>query len=180
MSAPHIAGVTALLKAVHPEWSQAAIRSALMTTAYTTDNNGTTLTDQATNLPATALDYGAGHINPSKAMDPGLIYDIDWQGYVDFLCGLGYNDSEMKAILRQPMELQPRGNRLYNAVVETTSGMTIRVEPATLTFTNKYQKQNFVVSVQTYGKAPPVTYGYLKWVDQNGHIVASPVVVLNS
>ncbi|KAK8646617.1 hypothetical protein V6N13_120397 [Hibiscus sabdariffa] len=213
MSAPHVAGVTVLLKAVHPEWSPAAIRSALMTTAYTTDNNGTTLTDQATNLPATPLDYGAGHINPNKAMDPGLIYDIDWQGYVDFLCGLGYNDSEMKAILRQNQwNCSQEGTdvnypsfvamfdasspnvknftrvvtnvgddqSVYQAVVETNHGMNFRVEPTTLTFTNKYQKQNFVVSVQTYGKAPPVTYGYLKWVDQNGHIVASPVVVLNS
>ncbi|KAL4335967.1 hypothetical protein GQ457_07G025400 [Hibiscus cannabinus] len=213
MSTPHVAGVTALLKAVHPEWSPAAIRSALMTTAYTTDNNGTTLTDQATNLPATPLDYGAGHINPNKAMDPGLIYDIDWQGYVDFLCGLGYNDSKMKAILRQSQwncsqegtdlnypsfvamfnASTPNVNNftrvvtnvgddqsVYNAVVETNYGMNLRVEPTTLTFTNKYQKQNFVVSVQTYGKAPPVTYGYLKWVDKNGHIVASPVVVLNS
>ncbi|GMI91145.1 Subtilisin-like Serine protease 1.7 [Hibiscus trionum] len=213
MSAPHVAGVTALLKAVHPEWSPAAIRSALMTTAYTTDNNGTTLTDEATNLPATPLDYGAGHINPNKAMDPGLIYDIDWQGYVDFLCGLGYSVTEMKAIIRQSQwncsdegtdvnypsfvamfnASSPNvknftrvvtnvgdGQSVYHAVVETTYGMMIRVEPTALTFTNKYQKKNFVVSVQAYGKTPPVTYGYLKWVDQNGHIVSSPVVVLNS
>ncbi|KAK8585014.1 hypothetical protein V6N13_138956 [Hibiscus sabdariffa] len=213
MSAPHVAGVAALLKAVHPEWSPAAIRSALMTTAYTFDNNGTTLTDQTTNLPGTPLDYGAGHINPNKAMDPGLIYDIDWQGYVDFLCGLGYNDTEMKAILRQSQwNCSHEGTdvnypsfvamfstsspnvknftrvvtnvgddqSVYHAVVAITYGMTVTVEPPTLTFTNKYQKQNFVVSVQTYGKAPPVTYGYLNWVDQYGHRVASPVVVLNS
>ncbi|XP_039070026.1 subtilisin-like protease SBT3 [Hibiscus syriacus] len=210
MAAPHVAGVTALLKAVHPEWSPAAIRSALMTTAYTIDNNGTILTDQSTNLPGTPLDYGAGHINPNKAMDPGLIYDIDWQGYVDFLCGLGYSEAEMKAILRRSQwncsqnqtdinypsfvaifnASSPNvknftrvvlGNKpIYHAVVETTYGTTFTVEPSTLTFTNKYQKQKFVVSVQMYGKAPPVTYGYLKWVYQNSHIVASPVVVLNS
>ncbi|KAE8658829.1 hypothetical protein F3Y22_tig00116968pilonHSYRG00037 [Hibiscus syriacus] len=157
--------------------------------------------------------YGAGHINPNKAMDPGLIYDIDWQGYVDFLCGLGYNDTEMKDILRQcQWNCSQEGSdvnypsfvamfstgssnvknfdrvvtnvgdeqSVYHAVVETSYGMTFRVEPTTLTFTSKYQKQSFVASVQTYGKSPPVAYGYLKWVDQNGHIVASPVVVQNS
>ncbi|MBA0548054.1 hypothetical protein Golob_019173, partial [Gossypium lobatum] len=215
MAAPHVAGVTALLKAIHPEWSPAAIRSALMTTANTIDNNRTTLTNQYTNLPGTPLDYGAGHINPNKAMDPGLIYDIDWQGYVDFLCGLGYDDAEMRAILRQSQWTCNQDGTdinypsfvamfsknasapnvknftrvvtnvgddqsVYQATVEATHGMTIKVEPTTLTFTNKYQKQKFVVSVQMDGKAPPVAYGYLKWVDQNSHIVASPVVVLNT
>ncbi|MBA0837014.1 hypothetical protein Goarm_009199 [Gossypium armourianum] len=213
MSAPHVAGVAALLKAVHPEWSPAAIRSALMTTAYTVDNNGTTLTNQFTSLSGTPLDYGAGHINPNKAMDPGLIYDIDWQGYVDFLCGLGYNDTEMKAILRQSKwSCSQEGTDInypsfvamfsadspnvknftrvltnvgddqsvYQLITETSQGMTIKVEPTTLTFTSKYQKQKFAASVQMNGKAPPVAYGYVKWIDQNNHIVASPVVVLNS
>ncbi|KAK6278257.1 hypothetical protein POUND7_018580 [Theobroma cacao] len=214
MSAPHVAGVTALLKAVHPEWSPAAIRSALMTTADTIDNNGTTLTNELTNLPGTPLEFGAGHINPNKAMSPGLIYDIDWQGYVDFLCGLGYNDAEMRAILRQSQwNCSQEGTDLnypsfvaifgkngsspnvknftrvvtnveddqsvYQAVAETPNGMSIRVEPGTLTFTKKYQKQTYVVSVEMDSKAPPVAYGYLKWIDQNNHVVASPVVVLN-
>ncbi|XVE70105.1 hypothetical protein DITRI_Ditri10aG0044800 [Diplodiscus trichospermus] len=214
MSAPHVAGVAALLKAVHPEWSPAAIRSALMTTADTIDNNGTTLTNQVTGLPGTPLDFGAGHINPNKAMNPGLIYDIDWQGYVDFLCGFGYNDTQMRAILRQSQwncsqegidlnypsfvaifsgnASSPKvksftrvvtnvgdDQSIYKAIAETTHGMSVRVEPATLTFTNKYQKQSFVVSVQMDGKAPPVAYGYLKWIDQKNGVVSSPVVVLN-
>lgn len=86
MSCPHVSGVAALLKARHPDWSPAAIRSALMTTAYIHDNSKKPLRDASTGLPSTSYDHGAGHINPLKAIDPGLIYDIGAQEYFEFLC----------------------------------------------------------------------------------------------
>ena len=70
MSAPHVAGVGALLKTLHPEWSPAAIRSAIITIVYAKDNTGTILKDQWTGLSGTPLQFGAGHINPNQAMDP--------------------------------------------------------------------------------------------------------------
>ncbi|XVE94925.1 hypothetical protein REPUB_Repub02eG0051900 [Reevesia pubescens] len=108
MAAPYVTGVAALLIFVHPDRSSATIRSALMTTAYTTNNNGTNLTNQSYVSPATPLDYGAGHINPNEASDPGLIYDMDTQDYINFLCGLSYNDMEMRTVLRQSNGIAPK------------------------------------------------------------------------
>ncbi|XP_024972036.1 subtilisin-like protease SBT1.9 [Cynara cardunculus var. scolymus] len=101
MAAPHVAGVAALLKSIHGDWTPAAIRSALMTTATNTDNRNGIIEDQWYNQPATPLDFGAGHIYPNKAMDPGLIYDMGFQDYIDFLCGLGYTDQQMSAVIRR-------------------------------------------------------------------------------
>ncbi|TXG68608.1 hypothetical protein EZV62_003543 [Acer yangbiense] len=185
MATPHVAEVAALLKAVHKEWSPAAIRSAIMTTAYTIDNTGSILKDQSTGLPATPLDFGAGHINANRAMDPGLVYDMDVQDYIEFLCGLGYDEKQMKSILRrsqwncsqEPIDLNYPSfmaifnnetvrkfsrvvtnvgdeEAVYHANLKLPTGMKITIEPSTLTFTGKYQKQNFVLSIETDEEAP--------------------------
>ncbi|GKD18604.1 subtilisin-like protease SBT1.7 [Tanacetum coccineum] len=75
MASPHVVGIAALLKSTHRDWSPAAIRSAMMTTAYVLDNNQSIIMDMTTGEQGNPLDYGAGHVNPNKAMDPGF-YDI--------------------------------------------------------------------------------------------------------
>ncbi|BBN14569.1 tRNA guanosine-2'-O-methyltransferase [Marchantia polymorpha subsp. ruderalis] len=97
MSCPHVAGVAALLKALHPTWSPAAIKSAMMTTARVTDNTGGEIKN-STNLPAGPLNYGAGNINPEAAADPGLIYESKFDDYKVFLCSNGYNKTERQWI----------------------------------------------------------------------------------
>lgn len=90
MSCPHVSGLAALLKAAHPTWSPAAIKSALMTTASPLDNTGNPLTDGINCELASPFAYGSGHVDPPSAVDPGLVYDLGVQDYVNFLCSLGY------------------------------------------------------------------------------------------
>ncbi|RAL43832.1 hypothetical protein DM860_014333 [Cuscuta australis] len=101
MACPHISGLAALLKAAHPEWSPAAIRSALMTTAYTVDNRGRTITDESTGNTSTVMDFGSGHVHPQKAMNPGLIYDITSHDYVNFLCNSNYTSKNIHVVTRK-------------------------------------------------------------------------------
>ncbi|XP_057757349.1 subtilisin-like protease SBT5.3 [Arachis stenosperma] len=94
MSCPHISGIVGLLKTMYPSWSPAAIKSAIMTTATTLDNEAEPLLNAA-NRKATPFSYGAGHVDPNSAMDPGLVYDTTIDDYLNFLCGLGYHEKQL-------------------------------------------------------------------------------------
>lgn len=67
MASPHIAGAATLLRQMYPDWSNSAIKSALMSTSkymeiYNHDGS-----------PAQPLDMGAGRLDVEAAMDPGAI-----------------------------------------------------------------------------------------------------------
>lgn len=83
MSSPHIAGLAALIREAHPEWSPAAMKSAMMTSA----RQNVTKEDGST--PADPFDFGAGHVVPNSMVDPGLVYDISTYDYYAYLCGAG-------------------------------------------------------------------------------------------
>ena len=81
MSSPHIAGMAALLKQLHPTWSPAAIKSALQTS--------TTGVKVYTGAPDTNIwGYGAGHANPNGAGAVPLVYDLAGADYGRMLCGM--------------------------------------------------------------------------------------------
>ncbi|KAL4388079.1 hypothetical protein GQ457_09G005370 [Hibiscus cannabinus] len=102
MACPHASGLAALLKKTYPNWSPAAIKSALMTTAYNLDNLGNTIHDLATGEEASPFVYGAGHVDPNRALNPGLVYDIENSDYVSFLCSIGYDSNRIAVFLREP------------------------------------------------------------------------------
>ncbi|CAN6237464.1 unnamed protein product [Urochloa humidicola] len=94
MSCPHVSGIVGLLRTLHPEWSPAAIKSAIMTTAMEMDNMGELILN-ASSLASSPFGYGAGHVSPARAMNPGLVYDLGDADYLDFLCALKYNATVM-------------------------------------------------------------------------------------
>ncbi|CAN1236742.1 Subtilisin-like protease SBT1.1 [Linum grandiflorum] len=91
MSCPHISGVAALLKSVHRDWSPAAIKSAMMTTAYVLDNKNNPIADFG--------NIGSGHVDPERASDPGLIYDVSPEDYLNHLCSLNYTSAQISAVM---------------------------------------------------------------------------------
>ncbi|XP_052482733.1 subtilisin-like protease SBT3.9 isoform X3 [Gossypium raimondii] len=101
MACPHISGIVALLKGIHPKWSPAAIKSALVTTASMKDEYGqNTVAEGAPHKQADPFDYGGGNVDPNKALDPGLIYDIKPSDYVCFLYAMGYNSTAIRLMTR--------------------------------------------------------------------------------
>ncbi|OIS97406.1 subtilisin-like protease sbt3.9 [Nicotiana attenuata] len=104
MATPHVSGIIALLKVAHPNWSPAAIKSALVTTDVITNIltvrvawNEDTYTSEifsegAGDKLADPFDFGGGICNPNGATDPGLVYDMDKDDYLNYLCSLGYSN----------------------------------------------------------------------------------------
>ncbi|KAK9948200.1 hypothetical protein M0R45_003787 [Rubus argutus] len=98
MACPHVTGIAALIKAVHPSWSPAAIRSAIMTTATLLDKKHKPIIVDPEGRRGNAFDYGSGFLNPTRALDPGLVYDAQPADYVSFLCSVGYDEKSLHQI----------------------------------------------------------------------------------
>ncbi|KAK9146987.1 hypothetical protein Sjap_006890 [Stephania japonica] len=104
MSCPHVSGVAALLKGAHRDWSTARIKSAMMTTAYVRDNLGNPFIEETTNKTTDVWAYGSGHVDPEKAADPGLVFDLTVDDYVQFLCGSGYSKKDIQIVTRRAVK----------------------------------------------------------------------------
>uniref|UniRef100_A0ACD5U5G2 Uncharacterized protein n=1 Tax=Avena sativa TaxID=4498 RepID=A0ACD5U5G2_AVESA len=102
MSTPHLSGIAALLKGLHPDWTPAAIKSAIMTTSDAVDRTGVPLKDEQYRH-ATFYAMGAGYVNPELAVDPGLVYDLHADEYLPYLCGLGIGDDGATEIAHRPV-----------------------------------------------------------------------------
>lgn len=70
--------------------------------AYTRDTSFDSIVADGSMKASDPLDFGAGHINPVKAMDPGLVYDMKTSDYILFLCNIGYTEDQISHIVLCP------------------------------------------------------------------------------
>ncbi len=184
MSSPHVAGAAALLKQMHPSWSPAAIKSALMTST-----NDIKLASGA--LDPNRWGYGAGHLNPNSSANPGLVYDAAPADYGRFLCGLGLTPPPGTGTCANLGSIQPWNLNLasltasdvpgfltltrrvtnvtgatvtYNAST-TLAGWDVVVTPASLTLAPGASASFTVGLTRTSAAVGAWSFGNLTWSD---------------
>jgi hypothetical protein len=118
MASPHVAGAGALLTQLHPTWSSAAIKSALMTTADpdVKKEDGTT--------PADAFDAGSGEIDPTAAAEPGLVVDATTNDYFDYLESVGVVEPDGTVTQPKDLNVPSISNSALAGVGSTTRTFT--------------------------------------------------------
>ncbi|KAK0573148.1 hypothetical protein LWI29_003643 [Acer saccharum] len=100
MATPHVSGIVALLKLAHPDWSPAAIKSALVTTAWKNGPSGSPISAQGSPIKlADPFDFGGGIVNPNEAAYPGLVYDMTTDDYIHYLCAMNYNNYTISGLV---------------------------------------------------------------------------------
>ncbi len=195
MSSPHVAGLAALMKQLHPDWSPMAIKSALMTTGYDVLDGGTPAPN--TN-PILIFRQGAGHVDPNNAADPGLVFDhgfIDWLG---FLCGTG----QLRASYCPALGINPSDLNVASIAIgamagsQTVTRTVTNVGGSAETYTVTVNMPGFSVTQPgpfTVARGASHTFdvsftrngaalnsfggGQLKLTGDKGHVVRVPIVV---
>lgn len=205
MSAPHIAGLGALLMDKYPTWSPMAVKSAMMTTARQTDDSGQPI--QWAQGDATPLNYGAGEVVPARSYNPGLVYDsnvVDWYSYacsieqLELVYGGGVCDQFPQidpSDLNYPsiavgdlagyQEVTRRvtnvtGKKMqYTPVVEAPAGFEVNVVPKRLTVPAGKTAQFKVEITRTTAPLGEYAFGSVTWTTKDTSVsdVRSPIAV---
>jgi len=203
MSSPHVAGLFALLKQAHPDWTPAMARSAVMTTAR--NDMKKSFGEEA----ADPFDIGAGHIVPNKAFRPGLVYDVGLPGYLAFSCennvalvdwqtcaaleaqGYAKEASNLNLpsiavsrltglqVVRRTVTSVTRGRRKFEVSYDAPEGIEMVVWPTTLRLREGESADYFVAFIVTEDAVMDEwTFGSLEWKFNRGRrSVRSPIAL---
>ncbi|MET0303886.1 MAG: S8 family serine peptidase [Microbacteriaceae bacterium] len=188
MAAPHVAGLAALYLGERPNATPAEIKSALMTTAYdTVDPAGDPYTDP--------FGQGAGHVDPTRFFEPGLLYlngETDWDAYIN---GLGYDWApgvdpidasnlnlasisigELTAPETITREVTVTTAGTYEAQVSGVPGVDVTVEPSSFTAAEGDTVSFEVTFARTDAPLDEFSTGSLTW-SSSATTVRSPLAV---
>lgn len=191
MACPHVSGIAGLLKTLHPKWSPAAIKSAIMTTASKMDNSKRPIKDRF-GENATPFAYGSGHVQPNLAIDPGLIYDLNIVDYLSLLCVYNKNYKQIEAIYKKPficpesynvvdlnyptITILNLGDKIikvsrtvtnvgppstYYVQAKAPDGVSVSIEPSYLSFKEVGEKKSFKVIVMKAMENGDATMDYV-------------------
>ncbi|VVA29791.1 PREDICTED: subtilisin [Prunus dulcis] len=206
MACPHATAVAAYVKTFHPDWSPAAIKSSIMTTAWP-------MNETNSNISSGEFAYGSGHINPVKAIDPGLVYEVSKEDYVKLLCmkyeesmvrlisgdnsscptgsekgspvDLNYPSMGAKVAAVEPFTVKFHrtvknvglANSTYKAIMSPNAKIDIKVVPEVISFASLNEEKTFDVTVAGSGLPYELRVSAsLVWSDGT-HSVRSPIVV---
>jgi len=196
MSSPHVAGLAALFKQLHPDWSPMAIKSALMTSGYDVLDGGTP--PAAENNPVLIFRQGAGHVDPNKAANPGLVFDSGFADWIAFICGtqpgsfcapgqaIDPSDLNVASIaigdmagiqtVTRKVTNVTGGTATFNASVTGMGGFTTLVSPSSLTLARGATGTFTVTFTRTSAALSAYTGGQLRWTN-GSQVVRVPIVV---
>jgi subtilisin family serine protease len=168
MSSPHAAGAGALVRAVHRTWTPDQVKSALMSTGFTTPDGGketvaVTKEDHAT--AADPFDRGGGRINIARAVSAGLTLEESVAGYQAAnptfsgtgaarslnLASLANDDCRTTCSWTRTVTSTAAGAVTWTASATSTSGFALTVSPATFTLTGT---QAITVTAKNTGLTP--------------------------
>ena len=155
--------------------------------------------------PVLIFRQGAGHVDPRKATDPGLVYDASWNDWLAFLCGtttglsaatcntlksMGYSTDpsdlnvasiaigDLPGAQTVTRKVTNVGNSAatYTPSVTGMAGFNVVVNPSSLTLAKGQTKSFTVTFPRTDAALNAYTGGQLRWTD-GVHTVRSPIVV---
>ena len=187
MAAPHVAGFGALLLGKNPTWSPAMVKSAMMTSA-----SEVKLADGSKNTDVHAT--GAGQVDPARMVDPGLVYDADFEDYLKFIQGTGVNLGLASSTKPRDMNVPSFALGNLTGKIEVTRtvtaltpgvykvkadvpGIQVNVAPAALNFKAAGETKTFKVTFENKSAAlGKFAMGTLRW-EGAGKTVSSPISV---
>ncbi len=182
MAAPHVSGSAAVLKQLHPGWTPAQIKSALMSTAETNvaDYDGSEVG---------VLDRGAGRIDLGKAGDPGLTFDRPSLSFGEMYAG---DSSSMTVNATNVVTAAVSANIVVSktGTVTHTNMFTVTVNPTALNIAAA-GSDSFVVTLEVAPNADLGDYeGQINLVGPDLHIpfwawvrlplAANPVLLIDN